>query len=369
MRRGPARDRGQRRRCRSAMDHHPVAARREAAAFEDLPERRHGARNRGQRLSAALRVRQCLQQQPRIRVLRRGEELGRRRHLDDLPRVHQGHLMRHAGHHAQVVRDQQQAQAPLALQVLEQVQDLRLDGDVERGGRLVGDQEVGLRRQRHRDHDPLLLTAGEPERVLVDAALGLGDADAAQPVDGLLPGRLAAQRRVRLDRLDDLRADLHHRIQAGARLLEDHADAPAAHVAHARLAQVEQVLAVEFQPAAGDAAVVGQQPHQGERRHALAAAGFPHQGEGPALRQRQPHAVDGAHQAGVGVQVDMEVVDLQHVAASLTKPWRPCQPDRRARRSCSSSATAPAAAACARVDRRHRARRRRTGWPPAPGSP
>ena len=242
------------------------------------------------------------------------EELRGRRHLDDLPGVHQRHLVRHPRHHAEVVGDQQQPQPALALQVLEQGQDLCLDGDVQRGGRLVGDEEVRLGRQRHRDHDPLLLAAGQPERVLVDAAFGFGDAHAAQPVHRLLARGRAAQRRVGLDRLDDLVADLHHRIQAGPRLLEDHPDASAAHVAHAGFAQVEQVLAIELEPAGGDAPVVRQQPHQRQRRHALAAAGLAHQREGLALRQRQPHAIDGAHQAGVGVQVDVEVVDLQHLA-------------------------------------------------------
>jgi hypothetical protein len=75
-------------------------------------------------LVAAAAVGQRAQQRLGIGVARRGEELGRRRHLDDLAGVHQRHPVRHARHHRQVVRDQQQAHALLALQVLQQVEDL-----------------------------------------------------------------------------------------------------------------------------------------------------------------------------------------------------------------------------------------------------
>ena len=45
------------------------------------------------------------------------------------------------GDHAEVVGDQHDRHAELALQLAQQVEDLRLDGDVERGRRLVGDQQ------------------------------------------------------------------------------------------------------------------------------------------------------------------------------------------------------------------------------------
>jgi len=42
------------------------------------------------------------------------------------------------------VGDEQQRHAELRLQRAEQREDLGLDGDVERGGGLVGDEQVGL---------------------------------------------------------------------------------------------------------------------------------------------------------------------------------------------------------------------------------
>ena len=61
--------------------------------------------------------------------------------------------------------------AELARQVLHQLQDLRLDGDVERGGRLVGDDQLGIAREPDRDHHPLAHAARELVRILVEAAL------------------------------------------------------------------------------------------------------------------------------------------------------------------------------------------------------
>ena len=59
----------------------------------------------------------------------------------------------------------------LALQLAQQVEDLRLDRHVERGRRLVGDQQLRLAGQRHGDHHALAHAAGELVRIVVDAAL------------------------------------------------------------------------------------------------------------------------------------------------------------------------------------------------------
>jgi hypothetical protein len=47
----------------------------------------------------------------------------------------------------------------LALQVVQQLQDLRLHGHVECCGRLVGDQQLRPVGERHGDHDALPLPA------------------------------------------------------------------------------------------------------------------------------------------------------------------------------------------------------------------
>ncbi len=51
------------------------------------------------------------------------------------------------------------------LEPAQQVEDLRLDGDVEGGGGLVGDQQVGLVGEGHGDHHALALPARELMRI------------------------------------------------------------------------------------------------------------------------------------------------------------------------------------------------------------
>ncbi len=72
-----------------------------------------------------------------------GEQFGHRGVLDHFRGVHHGHVVGHFGDDAQVVRDHQDRHAHLGLQLAQQVENLGLDGHVEGGGRLVGNQQLG----------------------------------------------------------------------------------------------------------------------------------------------------------------------------------------------------------------------------------
>ena len=89
----------------------------------------------------------------------------RRPDLDDLAEVHHRDPVGDLADDGQVVGDEHVGQAELVLEVLQQVDDLGLDRDVERGDRLVGDDELGPQRQRPGDADALALAAGELVRV------------------------------------------------------------------------------------------------------------------------------------------------------------------------------------------------------------
>ena len=64
--------------------------------------------------------------------------------LDAAAAVHHQDVVGELGDHAEVVRDDDDRGAELLLQVADQVEDLRLDGDVEGGRRLVGDEQLGV---------------------------------------------------------------------------------------------------------------------------------------------------------------------------------------------------------------------------------
>ena len=97
--------------------------------------------------------------------------------LDDLARVHHRDPVAHLGDDAEVVGDEDDGRARLALEAPHQVQDLRLDGHVEGGRRLVCDQQLRLAGKRHRDHHALRHAARHLVRVSIEPALRVGDAD------------------------------------------------------------------------------------------------------------------------------------------------------------------------------------------------
>ena len=111
-----------------------------------------------------------------------------------------------------------------------EVQDLGLGRHVERGRRLVGDQDPRLAGERHGDHDALAEPAGQLERVGVDPLLRARDADHAQQLDGprsraaLLPRACCASRIASMH----LVADGVEGRERAHRLLEDHGDLAAA---------------------------------------------------------------------------------------------------------------------------------------------
>src|SRR5262249_53032736 len=197
-------------------------------------------------------------------------------------------------------------------ELIEQLQNLRLNGHVERGGRLVGDQEVRIAGQRHGDHHALAHAARELMRIFLHASLGVGDVHDLQHLDGLVHGVPSAQPLVQPDRLGDLLADGEHGIQRGHRLLEDHRDLFAADLAHLRRREIEQVAPVVEDLALHDAAWrLGDQPHHAERRDRLARAGFADDAERLALVDEEVDPADGAHPALVGEEVRLEPFDFE----------------------------------------------------------
>ena len=144
--------------------------------------------------------------------------------LDDAAEIHHGDALAEMPHHRQIVRDEQIGEAEALAQILEQIDDLRLDRDVERGHRLVADDEFRIERERARDPDALALAA----RHLVRIAIGEIRIEAADREQLAHPRRAA--RRIGLDgvhlhRLGDDVADLHARIERAVGILEDDLDA------------------------------------------------------------------------------------------------------------------------------------------------
>ena len=162
---------------------------------------------------------------------------------------------------------------PSAHQLGDQVEHLALHGHVERGGGLVGDQQVGPAGQRDGDHHALALAARQLVRIGVEPARRLRQLHALEQAQRL--GACLGGRQPRCSRSGSAiwRPDGVQRVERGHRLLEHHADARAAQRAHRGVVEADQFLAVEADRAA-DRGALGQQTHQRQRGDRLAAARF-----------------------------------------------------------------------------------------------
>ena len=102
------------------------------------------------------------------------------------PAAHHRNTFGHVFHHRKIVRDEQIGEPDFRLQILQQIENLRLDRDVERRNRLVEDEQVGVQRQRARDADALALPARETVRVAVQEAQSRPSSTACQQFLGPL---------------------------------------------------------------------------------------------------------------------------------------------------------------------------------------
>ena len=160
------------------------------------------------------------------------EHLARRALLDHLARVQDADAIAHLRDHAEVVADEHQRGPEFLAQRRDQVQHLGLDGRVERGRRLVEDQQRRLGRERHRDHGALQHAARELMRVAAHHAGRVGDPHLLEHLPAALE-RLLALDAGELEHLGDLPPDLDRRVQRPPGLLVDHRDR-----ARAQLAQL-----------------------------------------------------------------------------------------------------------------------------------
>ena len=108
------------------------------------PRRRVCSRRRGEQ-GARVGV-----QRPRIDLIGEAQ-------FDDVAELHHRDTVGDVAHDREVVRNEELGQPKLLLQVLHQVDHLRLNRYVQRAHRLVGDHDLRVRRQRARDSDALPL--------------------------------------------------------------------------------------------------------------------------------------------------------------------------------------------------------------------
>ena len=285
--------------------------------------RGHDAGDGREPLAFARPARRRRQQPRRIGMMRAREERARRALLDDAPGIHHRYLLAHLGDDTEIVSDEQDRQPELFLQRFEKRQDLRLDRHVERGCRLIGDEQPWPAHQSHRNHHPLSQAAGELMGILLVSDLGRADADLLEHLDDLGPGLDFAHSAMDEERLGDLGAGRHGRIETGHRLLEDHSELVAADLLHLALGGAHQIAVIELNCSTFDASGRrGQKPHDRLRGDALAASRFADEAHGLAFRNGEGDILDHPDEALIRVEPDIQAFDADERPVVHSKTMR-----------------------------------------------
>ncbi len=94
--------------------------------------------------------------------------------------IHHHHAINCFGDDAEIMGDHHQPHAEFRLQVFDQLQNLRLNGDVKSRCRFIGNQHLRTARQCHGNHRPLQHAAGELVRVAFEYGGGIFDFNFSQ---------------------------------------------------------------------------------------------------------------------------------------------------------------------------------------------
>ncbi len=168
-----------------------------------------------------------------VEALGAAEELVDVAGLNDGAVLHDEDLVGEVVDDAEVVADEDDGGAGAGAELDEQVEDLRLDGDVEGAHGLVGDDDLGLGDQGAGDDDPLPLAAGQRPGADVEAVQGQVDelggvADPLLRLGARGPLAVAAE-----ERPGDALADGVAQVEEADRVPADDLDAVAARAATA----------------------------------------------------------------------------------------------------------------------------------------
>ena len=194
----------------------------------------------------------------------------------------------------------------------QQLHDLRLGGNIQGRGGLVRHDQLRVAGNGDRNHYALPHTAGHLKRVVLHTRGRIGDANGGQGLNALLPSFLFRHFAVCAQHFCQLVADRIDRVQAGHRLLEDHGNAVAAHIAHLLGRIGEQIFSVEPNLAAKNLAGRGlDQLHDGQLRHRLAGAGLANHSDDLVLIDMETYIVDGFDLTSIGKKGGAKIFYIQ----------------------------------------------------------
>jgi hypothetical protein len=190
-------------------------------------------------------------------------------------------------HHGEIVRDEQVRQTAPFLQVMQQVDHLRLHGDIQGTDRLIADDEPRLDREGPRDADPLALA---PAKLMGKSAAltrieSYIDQQSANP---FAPRRSAAGEPVNIECFADDLLDGQAGVKGTGGVLKDHLEMST--LLPQRLAlEGQKIMTVESNPACDGF----DEPDDRAAKRGFAATALSYQPQGFTGRHLEVDAING----------------------------------------------------------------------------
>ena len=207
-----------------------------------------------------------------------GEDTGGYARLADGALFHHHNIIGAVTRHGQIMGNKKDAHGELFAHFIKEIQDDFLHGDIQRGSRLIGDDELWLQCHSGSDEHALLHAAGKLMRVLMITALWIINAHALQQLQStLLPGLLIVLP-VDGHALFHRGSDGLERIERVIGILRNQPDASATQGAPLLLGEMGDIVAVESNGAGDNRGIVWQQANGGHGGGGLAGAGLAHDG-------------------------------------------------------------------------------------------
>ena len=214
--------------------------------------------------------------------------------------VHHSHLVGNLGNNAEVVGDEYDAHVVFLLKGAEEVENGFLDSDIKGGGGFVGDEQVGVADECHRNHDALFLPAADFMGVAAVYLFRSRKHDLLEQLYGALARLLPRHLFVRQQHFFNLFAASLHRVEAGHGLLENHCSPPC-HIG----------------PMARNLGIFWQQAHDSKGGDRFAAPRFAHNAQGLPTHHLERDAFHGLKILSFMLEGDMQIVNFQYCIVHL----------------------------------------------------
>ena len=254
-----------------------------------------------------------------IRIQRVSKELPGRCKLHDSSRIHHRNPVTDFRSNSKIVCHHHNTHAKIFLQLLQKTDDLFLHRDIQGSCRLIRKKKLRSGSKRNGNHRPLPHASGELMRICRKTLLCRRNSNHLHQPHCLsfllLPAHFL------LEGFHNLLSDRLHRIQRCHRLLENHADVPAADFPKLRFRHFPQILSVKQNLSPGYLPGILQNLEKRSAGHTLSAAAFSDQAEGLLLPDGKGDIINGRNCLLIRYKFRLKMPDIQQYLAHCSLPF------------------------------------------------